>query len=142
MSMTMAKNLGRVGFKDLEVFKKALIAKQCWRLMVEPYALWARVLKKVYFHNEDFLKAKKCGRVSWTWSNLLMGNEFLSEHILRYNWIPGLNSNKLGHPGLLNSPILKKVYGNNVMLLRSFQLVYMGGNMYWFGLTIRMRLIC
>ena len=66
LSMTMAKSMGGLGFKDLEVFNKALLAKQCWRLMkgVLTNALCARVLKGVYFHNIVFLKAKKGGRAS------------------------------------------------------------------------------
>ena len=43
------------------MFNIALLAKQSWRLMIEPEALWARVLKGVYFHDKDFIEAKKGG---------------------------------------------------------------------------------
>ena len=46
--MTMAKSLGGLGFKDLEVFNLALLAKQSWRLVKEPEALWARVLRGIF----------------------------------------------------------------------------------------------
>ena len=61
MTMTMTKNLGELGFKDLEVFNIALLAKQSWRLMIEPKALWAKIQRGVYFHDKDFIKAKKGG---------------------------------------------------------------------------------
>ena len=54
--MTMAKSLGGIGFKDLEVFNNALLVKQCWRMMVEPFSFWAKVLKGVYFHDRDLLQ--------------------------------------------------------------------------------------
>ena len=39
LSMTMVKNIGDLGFKDLEVFNNALLSKQCWRIVMEPNAL-------------------------------------------------------------------------------------------------------
>ena len=68
MKLTMAKSLGGLGFKDVKIFNKALLAKQCWRLLNEPDALWAKVMKGIYFHDRSIFKARKGGRASWAWS--------------------------------------------------------------------------
>ena len=53
------------------MFNNALLVKQSWNVLIKPKALWVRVLKEVYFYNEDFLEARKGGRALWMWSNLL-----------------------------------------------------------------------
>lgn len=57
-----SKCAGGIGFKDLAVFNKALLAKQCWRLVKNPNSLWCHFLKGRYFENSSFVHAKK-GRV-------------------------------------------------------------------------------
>ncbi|KAM0972148.1 hypothetical protein ACFX2H_019691 [Malus domestica] len=66
-----------IGLRSFTLFNDALLAKQCWRLIVEPNSLWASVLKARYFPNCSFLKAKRGGRASWIWSSLLAGREIL-----------------------------------------------------------------
>ena len=60
--MTMAESMGRLGSKDLAVFNNALLANQCQRLKMKPDALWARVMKGIYFHDKDISEAGKGGR--------------------------------------------------------------------------------
>lgn len=52
------KSHGRLGFRNLEVFSKALLAKQVWRLIQEPSSLAGQILKAKYFHSFDILEAK------------------------------------------------------------------------------------
>ncbi|OMO67492.1 reverse transcriptase [Corchorus capsularis] len=80
-AMTLPKTEGGMGFKDLEVFNRALLAKQAWRAMNNSNALWVKVLKGIYFPNSDFMKAKKGARASWSWHSLLDGRDFLNDHI-------------------------------------------------------------
>ncbi|CAN1229401.1 Putative ribonuclease H protein At1g65750 [Linum grandiflorum] len=71
------KSEGGLGFREFGLFNKALLAKQGWRLLNSPDALWARVLKGLYFRNDSFLSAKKGGRCSWIWASLCDARESL-----------------------------------------------------------------
>lgn len=95
-----------MGFQNL-----AFLAKHVWRLIHEPTALWAQVLKEQYFHNSSFLEAKNGGYALWVWPSLLNGRDLILKrahwqilnraqvYIWRDQWIPGLTH---GHPNLLD----------------------------------------
>lgn len=42
-----AKDCGSMGFRDLECFNLAMVAKQAWRLVTKPFALLSRLLKAI-----------------------------------------------------------------------------------------------
>ena len=73
------KEDGGLGLRCFVEFNDALLAKQCWRLVMEPNSLWASVLKARYFPNCSFFDAKRGGRASWAWSSLLEGRAIIRE---------------------------------------------------------------
>lgn len=84
--LTMSKEEGGMGFRDLRAQNLAILAKQAWRVLTNPDALWVRVLKSIYFPNSDFLCAALGRNPSWMWRSLLAGRDF----ILRFSrWAVG-----------------------------------------------------
>ncbi|XP_058003643.1 uncharacterized mitochondrial protein AtMg00310-like [Hevea brasiliensis] len=76
-SMCCGKSLGGLGFRDLQSFNQALLAKQGWRIITNPNSLLARVLKGEYFHASSFSQASINGNPSWGWRSLLWRREIL-----------------------------------------------------------------
>jgi ribonuclease HI len=68
---------GGLGFRDLEAFNKAVLAKQCWRVFKSPDSLAARLLKGCYFPTVGFLDAKSKNSDSFVWKSLNWGKELL-----------------------------------------------------------------
>lgn len=55
--LTSNKSEGGLGFKDFTPMNYALLAKQAWRVIQNPNALWVTVLKSLYFPNSVFVRA-------------------------------------------------------------------------------------
>ncbi|KAG7549361.1 Reverse transcriptase domain [Arabidopsis thaliana x Arabidopsis arenosa] len=75
--LAMPKSLGGIGFKDLQCFNQALLAKQAWRLLNEKDSLFSQIFKSRYFLNSDFLNAPHGTRPSYAWRSILYGRELL-----------------------------------------------------------------
>ena len=59
---------------------KALLAKQAWRLVTDPEALWVEVLKGKYFSGVPFWSAQANKQASsWILSSLLEGRDALQQ---------------------------------------------------------------
>lgn len=56
--MTRPKRDGGLGFRDIELFNLALLARQAWRMLINPDTLSAQVLKAVYFPGGTILSAE------------------------------------------------------------------------------------
>jgi hypothetical protein len=59
--MGIAKFAGGLGFRDLPMFNKALLAKQVWRIHQNPKSLVARIFKAKYFSKGSVLEASLGG---------------------------------------------------------------------------------
>ncbi|KAL0460646.1 UNVERIFIED_CONTAM: hypothetical protein Slati_0691800 [Sesamum latifolium] len=70
-----------LGFRDLQEFNRALLAKQGWRLLCKPEALLSRVLKTKYFAQGSFWTASLGTRPSLTWRSILSARSLLQEGV-------------------------------------------------------------
>ena len=68
-----AKVSGGLGFRDTEIFNLAMLAKQGWRLLQEPDALSARILRAVYYPDGDVLTAELGSHTSQVWRAISAG---------------------------------------------------------------------
>lgn len=77
--MCEAKELGGLGFKDMEVCNQALLAKQCWRLLSQPQSILTQVLRGKYFLNQSFLQARQGCKSSWGWQSILWERDLMNQ---------------------------------------------------------------
>ena len=68
--MCVSKSRGALGFRNLQAFNLALLAKQAWRILTNPNSLIARVLKARYFPTGDILSASLGSSPSYSWSSI------------------------------------------------------------------------
>ncbi|XP_016206001.1 uncharacterized protein LOC107646324 [Arachis ipaensis] len=79
-NITESKRDGGLGFKDLEKQNTAYLAKQAWRALKNPNAIWVQILKSIYFPGGNFWTAKGRKGASWVWKSILHGRELLKEN--------------------------------------------------------------
>ncbi|KAA3477260.1 reverse transcriptase [Gossypium australe] len=96
-----------LGFRNLDKFNIALLAKQGWHLINFPNSLLSCVLKAKYYPNLDFIKAKLGNLPSLTWKSVWAAKRILEkglcwrigtgDHISIWGdlWIPGAENDRL-----------------------------------------------
>lgn len=57
-------------FKDLQIYNKAMLAKQSWKVMNEETSLLHKVYKVRYFSDGNFLEVKLGKAPSYTWRGI------------------------------------------------------------------------
>jgi hypothetical protein len=81
-TLTKSKREGGLGFRDLYGFNLAMLAKQAWRMAIDPDSLCARVLKAKYFQNSSILDAKPVTGLSYSWRSILKGVGLMKEGVI------------------------------------------------------------
>ncbi|KAL0292087.1 UNVERIFIED_CONTAM: putative mitochondrial protein [Sesamum calycinum] len=79
--MCKSKLEGGLGFRNLEAFNLALLAKQLWRLLSRPESLVCRVLKAKYFPHTHLFDAQLGTRPSFSWRSIMA-----AMHLLQCRW--------------------------------------------------------
>ncbi|KAL0286137.1 UNVERIFIED_CONTAM: putative mitochondrial protein [Sesamum calycinum] len=75
--LCLSKLDGGLGFRNLEAFNLALLAKQLWRILSRPDCLVSRILKAKYFPHNHIFEAQVGNRPSYTWRSIIAARELL-----------------------------------------------------------------
>ena len=106
------KDQGGMGFKDLTMFNKAMLAKLAWRLLHDDNSLFYRVFKARFFPRETILEAKDSSSASYAWKSILKGRDVILKgalwrigdgkrvRIWGDNWLPSKTVAKIATPVL------------------------------------------
>lgn len=76
-TLTLPKYTGGLGFRDIETFNDALLAKIGWRLLKDPNSLLGQVLLSKYARHTSFLECHASATASHGWRSILAGREIL-----------------------------------------------------------------
>lgn len=80
-SLTQPKSLGGLGFRDVQDFNQALLAKVAWRILRKPNSLLARILLSKYCHKTSFTKVQLVTTTSHGWRGIIAGRDLLLNHL-------------------------------------------------------------
>lgn len=80
--LTLPKNMGGLGFRDIYIFNLAMLAKQGWRLIQDPDSLCSRVRRAKYFPLGDCFRPKQTSNVSYTWRSIQKGLRVLQNGMI------------------------------------------------------------
>ncbi|KAK9988307.1 hypothetical protein SO802_028546 [Lithocarpus litseifolius] len=96
-----------MGFRNLQAFNLALLAKQGWRILSNPNSLLAKVYKAKYFPYDDILNAKLGSNPSYAWRSIYNSLEVIRKgtrwrvgngkriHIWEDKWLPTPSTHKV-----------------------------------------------
>jgi hypothetical protein len=106
-NLTKPRCRGGLGFRDMNLFNQAMLARMAWRLIQHPNSLFARVLKAKYFPKGNILDTVFSADPSPVWRGVEFGLELLKEgvisrigdgkntQILRDQWLPRDSGHKI-----------------------------------------------
>jgi hypothetical protein len=106
-NLTKPKGKGGLGFRDMNLFNQALLARMAWRLIQKPNTLCARTLKAKYYPHGNILDTVFSGDPSQVWKGVEFGLDLLKKGIInrigngcntqitRDQWIPRASGFKI-----------------------------------------------
>lgn len=109
-----------MGFRDLNNFNKALLAKQVWRMIEYPSHMVARVFKARYLKNTDIMDALLGTNPSYIWRFLRRSRDILHKgtfwkigngekvNARRDAWIPDLHSGRITSNITIDNDVMVK----------------------------------
>ncbi|XP_024013218.1 uncharacterized protein LOC112087542 [Eutrema salsugineum] len=96
------QDMGGLGFRDLQDFNLALLAKQLWRLIQYPSSLLARVLRGRYYRQSDPLEDRRVYSPSYGWRSILAAKPYLMMGLRKTIGL-GLNTRVWSEPWIPNT---------------------------------------
>lgn len=77
--MTLPRNAGGLGFREIEQFNDALLAKLTWRILKFPHSLLAQILTGKYCYSSSVMEASIPQNASHGWRGIMAGKEVLKK---------------------------------------------------------------
>jgi hypothetical protein len=77
-----SKEEGGMGYRDLESFNLALLAKQGWWMLKNPDSLVSKVLQQKYFPNDSFLSSQLGRNPSYAWRSIWNAKRLLNTGLI------------------------------------------------------------
>lgn len=84
--LTLPKGARGLGFKEIEVFNDALLAKHAWRLLKYPSSLLGRTFLNRYCLSDGILDCSAPNSASHGWRGILAGRDILKKGL---GWVVG-----------------------------------------------------
>ncbi|CAL9236452.1 unnamed protein product, partial [Arabidopsis halleri] len=113
------KSEGGIGFRNVDDFNSALLAKQLWRLITVPDSLFARVFKGRYYRKSNPLENIKSYSPSYGWRSICSARSPVNKRLIKRvgsgnsisvwedPWIPAQFPRPAKSNGSINDPSLK-----------------------------------
>lgn len=79
--LTRAKKNGGLGFREIQSYNDAFLAKLSWRILTNPSSLFARVLQGKYCKDHHFLKVPLSSSTSHGWRGIVIGRDLLVKQL-------------------------------------------------------------
>ena len=112
-----------MGFRNLQAFNLAILAKQAWRILSNPNSIVARMLKAKYFPTGDILNAKLDNSPSYSWRNIHSSLKIIKKgtrwrvgngkliHVWEDRWLPTPSTYKIVSPpnNILEFPMVSSL---------------------------------
>ncbi|XP_026410885.1 uncharacterized protein LOC113306123 [Papaver somniferum] len=64
------KHDGGLGFRDMQLFNRAILVKSAWRLRIREDDAWFKARGAKYFSNGDFFNVEEKQDSSWSWKSI------------------------------------------------------------------------
>ncbi|XP_010451645.1 PREDICTED: uncharacterized protein LOC104733795 [Camelina sativa] len=81
--LCVSKQLGGLGFRNVDDFNSALLAKQLWRLIDAPDSLFARVFKSRYYRNTHPLDPIRSYSPSYGWRSICSARSLVNKGLIK-----------------------------------------------------------